>query len=866
MKTRSNSSIAAKLLVFIKVMTIGGPALAQGIDIGRIITDLAQGAIRGQLQQRPALPAPVFPSAQRAGSHERSQPSENESISGPQHGLLYQADGLALGGQLNIAATNVKLTCSASPKHAAMQFCQGQDRHSFTSVYLNSSGIVSYFSKYFGNIQISRAGVAKHVRRFSSSFGRPRILDETNGADGSYSVILTWGTLSPVLMSNAPDTENSTGVYLQYQRAGMGEAQIYDVQSGSGFYLVATFNRQGRGNMRYGGYDQEAFSNTPSNAIASTLYVGTTQAGTEKSIIPPAPTIGRLDRNAQGNMRLNLADGAQHVEQSAADTKALSGEWVGQASCDGPQRDLSLTFHPSTTAYISATAAFFRDDALVLPVPHFEMLARQDGNSNVYQFVPQSSSDRLTFTANLSANGKTLTATAGSCGSFVLRKVEAPDGQAGLVALPGKQIYDPSAPLQKRCEIIARWASRLTREYPGLDLHHTSMDKLYPNAVHLFADNDFVAAFSFAYDAAAVDVKKKEDATQERVALGEIGRDLYRQCGQDPFIRQSGIDFWGNSLFQSAFPSTIISPFAVYFGGSFSIPAIRHFVQTTRIVSKNIHDKLTAARDAPNESIADLLALRAYVGTQGTYLWPSELSKAETDAKKLIEARALREGEQELSRLRNETDPVKGLNAARVMLAGGETSAIKNMDNPDRERYVRNIEDTRHHLAAVLEAPFQTQIGGVTDDLQGIRDLRDIMSRARSTVDLFSDADRLSFNSGITDKMKGMLQRFVTSDLKSLKSYPTSSDGLKLGCHWIADYDQKYKEFESYSQVAAGVIEFRNNRAIGLASSVKEITAAKTAKPDLNLHTILCWAGDRSLPESLEYDVLSANSGSGPLW
>lgn len=747
---------------------------------------------------------PARPATGASGSSDRGidlPPDEQGSVN-------YYEWGVTLSAPV---ATN-NFQCAGSDRVASMTVCI--NRPHGMSVLVNPAGRAAYFEvepDYVRRSRLDRARIGVQIHNLTARYGDPHIVSEKTGDDGSYSVLVTWGSLRLV---EAPAGQADRSMYLTYldrTSAGESASKLFRFDRGAGFFLTASFDGYGQGDLKFGAYNDRTFKDVRSAADA------------------------------------------------AADP--ILGEWVGTATCEGKQRDLSLYAETTPSSDFGATIAFFDDTALSVPVPHIVMLARQEATGGTYRFVPRERSDTLSFTATLAKDVSKLDVASNTCGSFTLGRPVMSPAPPIVRNTPPHDAYHETDALEARCKAIGAWASRITKEYPGTDLNHTAMGQLYPKAVLLFSDYDFLPTFGFSYDPFSV---------PEGFSLGAIGRDLTRACGEDPFARQESAGLWGNSLFQSAFPSKVM-PFSINDNGSFQVSAIRHFVRNARAVQAVIAGKLADRSPDATGSIAGLINIRSYVDDHKLYLWPSDLAELDSSITASIQSRALTEATRQISQLRSERDPTKGIAAARSLLSGNSTSAIENMGSADKEKAVSQVDELAHKFAEKLFAPFQSEIDRVSTDLAGVHELNDMTAKSKDTVSLFLDQDRQAFAAKFSDRSNQILTNLVSNDLDGLRNYPASREGLKADCDWVKNFNGKYGEFSATDPVRNGFRTFESNRAARLIAALPEArdllvkTEGDQAR-QLALRDYLCWPDDHRLPESLEYDFLAGQYGVGSLW
>lgn len=157
----------------------------------------------------------------------------------------------------------------------------------------------------------------------------------------------------------------------------------------------------------------------------------------------------------------------------------------------------------------------------------------------------------------------------------------------------------------ERRMVIVRWFSRLKKEYPDLDLHHTVLDKIYPKTLNLYCDPDFAPVFGKPFDSMTADERKYVMQSLRRLFNGRETRDLLDGFG----------DFLGR-------------PFSLP-QGSFSYADVAPQIAFRRGLSKKWQQSIERLKQLPGSSDAfnEIAALKKEGEETFADLWPSQLKE-----------------------------------------------------------------------------------------------------------------------------------------------------------------------------------------------------------------------------------------------
>jgi hypothetical protein len=585
-----------------------------------------------------------------------------------------------------------------------------------------------------------------------------------------------------------------------------------------------------------------------------------------------APPVAAQRLNRPG--RLSGEEIAQPIPPPAdtPELRPVIGDWVGAATCGREANDIALKVRRSYSGGLDARAEFYRANALANAVPYSDLAGRQEGPANSFRFVPKQGGG-LSFTVTVSEDGAQLSAESTTCGSFVLRQVtdRSPERILSVAAPPAGGGYRPGESPQGRCQALIGWAGGLAREHPKLDMRRTPMTQLLAKAALLFADNDFVPVFGFAYDAAAM---PEVAAMGPRQTARTAWNDLAFECRKDPFIKDKGDWIWGHPLWEALhFDVNRLDDTHRQYGRYFSPAALAHAVHTTRALRNEISTNAIAKdnrRTFPDRA-KDMLAFRSRVSAKSELLWPSETAGAVAALTRSLNDMAAAEGDRVLAELARTRDPDAGLRLVSLAMRDDTTGILPNLDDARRTAIRARFEARQSEFAAAVAMPLVDRSRNLPTNIEGAREAAGIIRESPAAFALFGDRDRKRYTLDLENRRDEILRKLIGDDLQALRSFPTGADGLTTSARWISEFETRYKEFAALSAFAEGKIAFLDDRATRLIGALKaaeadlqKIAAASVAadgQAKSVLSRYLCWSGDANLPESLEYDLLAAKFG-----
>jgi len=196
----------------------------------------------------------------------------------------FAVDGLALGSAVKSdSAAYRAYQCGPSQQFTAFTWCQktGNEResgHSFgvtSSLLHGQDGRVFYVSRYQAPASLTRKGVDEAITRYTRQFGEPaRITKPPQRAGSADSVIALWGqvalepldqdSLKIVAEGKSPRKGFLVDHLGNFARSAKEGLPVYRVTGGPGFFWAASFDRAGRGTLRFAAVDASAISSAVS--------------------------------------------------------------------------------------------------------------------------------------------------------------------------------------------------------------------------------------------------------------------------------------------------------------------------------------------------------------------------------------------------------------------------------------------------------------------------------------------------------------------------------------------------------------------------------------------------------------------------
>ncbi len=297
-------------------------ACAQQVDVGGIIGTLMQGAIQAEQLQRSNqqrqhqrdrdfgargqddYPAPSYGNPLHPDRRQAPPPVAFAQSSGP-----FTLDGLVLGTTVGRNALSDEYTCKPSDDFPGFTWCRRSRREGAglvaTAMLTSRDARLAYANKVVSPALFGPNEITQEINRLTVKFHvAPHVLTMPSRAGLPNAVIVTWGAISldPVgpeaarLLANGTSTE--TGILLDflgdYRMSAQQGEPIYRIGGGAGFLWAASYDRTGRGNLRFGAADASMFQPRPaltSDAMANAAPFDPSQvAGGSGS--PPGTTDG----------------------------------------------------------------------------------------------------------------------------------------------------------------------------------------------------------------------------------------------------------------------------------------------------------------------------------------------------------------------------------------------------------------------------------------------------------------------------------------------------------------------------------------------------------------------------------------------
>jgi TPR repeat protein len=194
----------------------------------------------------------------------------------------YTVDGFALGAQLRVESEAYKqYTCSPSDKFPGLTWChKEQTKHekhndvtTSNSILHTSDGTAWYLNKYIEPTVLDQNDLQSELNRLSAKFGLTPVIIRMPHHEGLPDALMAlWGSIQLEQLA-ADDVAtiasggSSAGILVSYlgdlQKSAKAGVPVYKLAGGAGFLWVATFNRDGRGVLRFLAADASKYETSP---------------------------------------------------------------------------------------------------------------------------------------------------------------------------------------------------------------------------------------------------------------------------------------------------------------------------------------------------------------------------------------------------------------------------------------------------------------------------------------------------------------------------------------------------------------------------------------------------------------------------
>ena len=273
------------------------PGVAQA-DLGALFGGILQGAIRAEQQRYNTDRTRAF-RRQRSSpepdiEHISNTPASSSDVArSPMRTKIngdgpYRVDGITLGSVVSPDDLEADYSCVASSEFQSFSWCRKPvrkgDKFTQTSVLHSNTGVVVYANRSVTPANFAPGEIDTEVKRLSAKFNSPaRIMSMPHRSNLRDGMIATWGdiTLAPLdsatLRLLATNKKVSAGLLLDYLNDIRASAKqglpVYRISGGAGFLWAATYDRSGRGALRFGAVDASAYE-VPATRVESTADAG----------------------------------------------------------------------------------------------------------------------------------------------------------------------------------------------------------------------------------------------------------------------------------------------------------------------------------------------------------------------------------------------------------------------------------------------------------------------------------------------------------------------------------------------------------------------------------------------------------------
>jgi hypothetical protein len=231
---------------------------ACGADAGCIKT--AQFSAIRQLQQRGVVIIGVDSTPVAASPAARPAMAE----------AIYMVEGLHLGDRVSLGSPSyLEYSCNPSDQFAGLTRCQKR-RHetsprgayiSTTTMIHANDGTAFYVNRFLEPAFFAGTEAMDDVRRLAVKYGDPRFIDPPAVLVGPRTLMATWGdvSLQPLERARLADLavgrDVRAGILVDhignFQRSASTGLPVYRVTGGAGYVWAASWDRTGRGTLRF---------------------------------------------------------------------------------------------------------------------------------------------------------------------------------------------------------------------------------------------------------------------------------------------------------------------------------------------------------------------------------------------------------------------------------------------------------------------------------------------------------------------------------------------------------------------------------------------------------------------------------------
>ncbi len=563
---------------------------------------------------------------------------------------------------------------------------------------------------------------------------------------------------------------------------------------------------------------------------------------------PDKLTGGASDGGSCSLMELNRIGAKIAKKAPSSPARQILGEWEGTLTCRGRDTvDGTLSIKQSLAGRYGGLLRTFTSYALSGGSGAVRLVGQQSSPPRFFEFAPTKTLytgirgvNPKGFNTELTNNGKTLTGTflKGRCSSFSMTRVTrtSPSRITSVSSPADNGTFHSSKSSMRRCKSIVVWTNKLRREFPKLDLNHTVLERVYPKAVLLFADDDFVPVFGRPYDSFS------------SRGLKSISRQIERRCYRDPLMRQN-LDGMRQ----------VLGGLGRLERGSFSRPAIVNHIRKIRVLRNQLLSgaQLRFEITEPAARMKRLAAARKLLTKQNGTLWPSEQSSAIARITKQLALAARLTVKRQLDEISALLDPVKRVSAIGALNASQANGAMTHMDASEQAQTKKRLDKLRKDLSEPAMAQILSHLATVAESFDGLRKIDQLKKSAEPIIALANKSDMRHYNSQFKSRRNSILNKLIDRDMVELRAIPDSKIGLSQTAAWQESFNKKYSTYSSTLSVGKAqriFAEDRNKRLLdSLTNFNTELEAIDLTSEDLEkqvralLKRYLPLSGDKKL-------------------
>ena len=553
---------------------------------------------------------------------------------------------------------------------------------------------------------------------------------------------------------------------------------------------------------------------------------------------------------------LSYSVGVLAEEADSAPSNTVTGEWEGFLSCNNQRvrqgkhvrEVVALTIESGKEGRYQAVVERFEEVPIKGSVEIASFVGEQRSNSQ-FRFVPDKKRRHTLGAIEVSLSdlpeklsGKSLDT---PCTFEATRIASDSPSKVIRVAAPsnGGSYFAANTP-REQCNAIIAWTRRFTDEYPAIDVRHTVLGELYPKAVMLFADEEFVPVFGQTFEDIPYENRKS------------VWGDIQKNCVRDPLVRP---DMNVYSIISSAFSTRPDG------GGSFTPRAIVRQIRDTRATRYAI--AAIANPKLESDSTIDyttkqLEHLSEDLKKEIHILWPSERKLALEQIASSSNMNASAEAEKNLQFIADITDQKSQLEEINKVLPLANTPYGAHLSSDALNGLIGRLESLRQVATLSLMEPIVARLQSVPNNDAGLAEIKSLKEESEEILVLAGPETRKEYDDLLEAKHVSALDAVVGENLRQLADFPLDVQGLRQSAEWYEQFTSRYEAYKNEDGYKKALDAFQTDRKRRLEAALPDFTeqvkdANSSSEKAKLLASYLNWPGDDKLPIVLEYQLLA---------